>query len=176
MAGCEGDLGLWVKLHQDINIDYSTIHIWPNNWGWIDKTDIPGTLDKAIAYTREYIDVHVAEAQKMNKPLVLEEFGLPRDSVMFDRKSSTVLRDRYYEEIFEIVKEHAIQKSVFQGCNFWAWGGFAQPQHLFWQKGDDYMGDPGQEEQGLKSVYDTDTTVKLVADIVNEINQITQMK
>ena len=176
MAGCEGDLGLWVKLHQDTNIDYSTIHIWPNNWGWIDKTDIPGTLDKAIANTREYIDVHVAEAQKMNKPLVLEEFGLPRDSVMFDRKSSTVLRDRYYEEIFEIVKEHAIQKSVFQGCNFWAWGGFAQPQHLFWQKGDDYMGDPGQEEQGLNSVYDTDTTVKLVADIVNEINQITQMK
>lgn len=46
----------------------------------------------------------------------------------------------------------------------------------FWQKGDDYMGDPGQEEQGLNSVYDTDTTVKLVADIVNEINQITQMK
>ena len=137
---------------------------------------MPGTLDKAIANTREYIDVHVAEAQKMNKPLVLEEFGLPRDSVMFDRKSSTVLRDRYYEEIFEIVKEHAIQKSVFQGCNFWAWGGFAQPQHLFWQKGDDYMGDPGQEEQGLNSVYDTDTTVKLVADIVNEINQITQMK
>ena len=98
MAGCEGDLSLWVKLHQDINIDYSTIHIWPNNWGWIDKTDIPGTLDKAIANTREYIDVHVAEAQKMNKPLVLEEFGLPRDSVMFDRKSSTALRDRYYGE------------------------------------------------------------------------------
>lgn len=37
----------------------------------------------------------------MNKPLVLEEFGLPRDSVMFDRKSSTVLRDRYYEEILK---------------------------------------------------------------------------
>lgn len=46
----------------------------------------------------------------------------------------------------------------------------------FLAKGDDYMGDPGQEEQGLNSVYDTDTTVKLVADIVNEINQITQMK
>ena len=48
------------------------------------------------------------------------------------------MRIVYYGEIFEIVKEHAIQKSVFQGCNFWAWGGFAQPQHLFWQKGDDY--------------------------------------
>ena len=83
------------------NIDYSTIHIWPNNWGWIDKTDIPGTLDKAIENTREYIDVHIAEAQKMNKPLVLEEFGLPRDCVMFDRKSSTALRDGIMEKFLK---------------------------------------------------------------------------
>lgn len=54
----------------------------------------------------------------MNKPLVLEEFGLPRDSVMFDRKSSTTLRDRYYGEIFEIVKEHAIQKVYFKDVTF----------------------------------------------------------
>lgn len=68
------------------------------------------------------------------------------------------------------------KKVYFKDATSGLGGGFAQPQHLFWQKGDDYMGDPGQEEQGLNSVYDTDTTVKLVADIVNEINQITQMK
>ncbi len=34
------------------------------------------------------------------------------------------------------------------------------------KKGDDYMGDPGQEEQGLNSVYDTDTTVKLLLRIL----------
>ncbi len=176
MAGCEGDLSLWVKLHQDINIDYSTIHIWPNNWGWIDRKDIPGTLDKAISNTREYVDIHIAEAQKMDKPLVLEEFGLPRDSVKFDRKSPTTLRDKYYNAVFGIVKEHAAMGDVFQGCNFWAWGGLAQPQHLFWQKGDDYMGDPGQEEQGLNSVYDTDATVKLATKVADEINQILSAK
>ena len=98
------------------------------------------------------------------------------DILKFDRKNPTTLIDKYYSEIFKIVKEHAVKGNVFQGCNFWAWGGLAQPQHLFWQKGDDYMGDPGQEEQGLNSVYNTDTTVKLVAEMMNEINQIISTK
>lgn len=112
----------------------------------------------------------------MNKPLILEEFGLPKDNVVFNRKSLTVLRNRYYGEVSEMVKEHTIQKSVFRRCSFWAWGRFVQPRHLFWQKGGDYMRDPGQEEQGLDSACDTDATVKLVAGIMNEINRITQVK
>lgn len=35
------------------------------------------------------------------------------------------------------------------GANFWAWGGLAAPKHLYWQRGDDYTGDPAQEQQGL---------------------------
>ena len=105
---------------------------------------------------------------------MLEEFGLPRDSVKFASDSPTVQRDLYYREVFDIVKKHAAGKGVFQGCNFWAWGGFAQPRHLFWEKGDDYMGDPGQEEQGLNSVYATDSTVDMIRETVNDINQIIQ--
>ena len=49
------------------------------------------------------------------------------------------------------------------GCNFWAWGGEARPQHEQWQVGDPYMGDPAQEQQGLNSVFSTDeTTLKLI--------------
>lgn len=51
MAGCEGDLSLWTSIHADANVDYTTIHIWPNNWGWIDKKDIPGTIGQAIENT-----------------------------------------------------------------------------------------------------------------------------
>lgn len=176
MAGCEGDIELWANIHADSHIDYLTIHIWPNNWGWIDKTNIAGTIDHAIDETHKYLDLHIEKAQKMNKPLVLEEFGLPRDSMQFTRESATSLRDRYYNEVFSVLKEHASEQDVFQGCNFWAWGGLAKPQHLLWQNGDDYMGDPGQEEQGLNSVYDTDTTVGLVANTVNEINHIIDRK
>ena len=38
------------------------------------------------------------------------------------------------------------------------WGGYAKPAHLRWQQGDDYCGDPAQEEQGLNSVFASDTT------------------
>ena len=174
MAGCEGDLSLWTSIHADANVDYTTIHIWPNNWGWIDKKDIPGTIGQAIENTCSYIDMHVQEAFKINKPLVLEEFGLPRDSVKFTSNTSTVQRDRYYRAVFDIVEKHAAEKGVFQGCNFCAWGGFAEPQHLFWQRGDDYMGDPGQEEQGLNSVYATDSTINMIKEAVSDINQIIQ--
>ena len=81
---------------------------------------------------------------------------------------------RYYRAVFDIVEKHAAEKGVFQGCNFWAWGGFAEPQHLFWQRGDDYMGDPGQEEQGLNSVYATDSTINMIKEAVSDINQIIQ--
>ena len=114
MAGCEGDLSLWTSIHADANVDYTTIHIWPNNWGWIDKKDIPGTIGQAIENTCSYIDMHVQEAFKINKPLVLEEFGLPRDSVKFTSNTSTVQRDRYYRAVFDIVEKHAAEKGVFQ--------------------------------------------------------------
>lgn len=172
MSGCEGDLKLWTAIHSDPNIDYTTIHIWPNNWSWINKEDISGTIESAITKTGDYIDLHLTEARKINKPLVMEEFGLPRDGVKYDRKSTTAHRDRYYQVVFNQVKEHAKTGDVFQGCNFWAWGGSAQPQHLFWERGDDYMGDPGQEEQGLNSVYDTDITIGLIKQTVDGINMI----
>lgn len=98
------------SIHADANVDYTTIHIWPNNWGWIDKKDIPGTIGQAIENTCSYIDMHVQEAFKINKPLVLEEFGLPRDSVKFTSNTSTVQRDRYYRAVFDIVEKHAAER------------------------------------------------------------------
>ena len=44
------------------------------------------------------------------------------------------------------------------GCNFWGWGGLAEPEHEMWQRGDDYTGDPAQEAQGLNSVFACDSS------------------
>ena len=43
-------------------------------------------------------------------------------------------------------------------------GGFAEqhPDHVFWEKGDDYTGDPAQEQQGLNSVFATDSTIGII--------------
>lgn len=158
--GCEVDLSLYEAVHADPNIDYLTIHIWPYNWGWIQKEDVGARLDEAIANTRAYIDEHVAVAERLGKPIVLEEFGFPRDRFRFDKAATTRSRDRYYEAVFAAIHEQMLRGGAFAGCNFWAWGGLAElaDDHIYWQRGDDYTGDPAQEQQGLNSVFASDST------------------
>ncbi len=172
-AGSEQDMDLYERIHTDPNIDYLTIHIWPKNWRWLDSKNIPGTVDESIVKTNDYITEHIALAQKYNKPIVLEEFGLPRDNNLFVLSDKTTSRDLYYKNVFEKILMNAKDKNAFAGCNFWAWGGFARPAqgHVFWERGDDYMGDPAQEEQGLNAVFNTDSTVPLIKKYTKLINK-----
>ena len=63
------------------------------------------------------------------------------------------------------VMDHAAVRGRLAGCNIWAYSGEgrAAEGRLFWQPGDDYLGDPPQEEQGLNSVFDTDSTIDLIS-------------
>lgn len=163
--GCEEDIALFEKVHADTNIDYMNIHIWPYNWGWAPKDSLQENLEKACTNTQAYINEHLNIAKKYQKPLVLEEFGYPRDGFQFGKNISTHARDGYYKCIFDLIVKHATHQSLLAGCNFWGWGGLAVPssEHVFWQPGDDYTGDPAQEEQGLNSVFASDTsTVSLI--------------
>lgn len=163
--GCEMDLDLFEQIHADINVDYMNIHIWPYNWGWVPKDRLQENLENAKQNSKAYIDEHLEIARKYRKPLVLEEFGYPRDNFRFDKSSSTVARNAYYEYIFSQVVEQAKTLSSFAGCNFWGWGGLASlsEKNEYWQPGDDYTGDPAQEQQGLNSVFASDTaTIHLI--------------
>jgi mannan endo-1,4-beta-mannosidase len=164
-TGHEGEIGtesmqLFESVHADKNIDYLTIHIWPKNWGWFKEATMEADFKGVISKTQEYISNHIVVAQKLKKPLVIEEFGLPRDGHSFDVNSSTALRDQYYNTVFSYFKNSADTGGVLGGINFWAFSGIARPVkgQVFWKKGDDFMGDPPMEEQGLNSVFDRDTT------------------
>jgi mannan endo-1,4-beta-mannosidase len=164
-TGHEGEVGtenmqLFESVHADSNIDYLTIHIWPKNWGWFKEAFMEADFSMVISKTKDYITRHMAVAQKLQKPLVVEEFGLPRDGHSFDVNSKTVLRDQYYNTIFSYLKNSADIGGVIGGVNFWAFAGIARPikGQVFWKKGDDFMGDPPMEEQGLNSVFDRDST------------------
>ncbi len=166
--GCEEDIALFEKVHANTNIDYMNIHIWPYNWGWAPKDSLQENLEKACTNTQAYIDEHLNIAKKYQKPLVLEEFGYPRDSFQFGKNISTHARDGYYKCIFDLIVKHATHQSLLAGCNFWGWGGLAVPssEHVFWQPGDDYTGDPAQEEQGLNSVFASDSsTISLIREV-----------
>ena len=164
--GCEGSLEFYEKVHSCPDIDYMNIHIWPYNWNWVREDTLFKNLRKAIANTDEYIDEHLAIAEKYGKPVVLEEFGFPRDGFQFAQGTPTRARDRYYSHVLGRIEESAKEKGIFAGLNFWGWGGLAgqSETNIYWQSGDDYCGDPAQEQQGLNSVYASDaSTVEIIS-------------
>lgn len=169
LMGSEGDMKLFEDIHADPNVDYLTIHIWPKNWRWIDITKIEESVDTAIVKTNQYIIDHLAIAKKLNKPITIEEFGFPRDNHKYTLDDPVTARDKYYTNIFTQVVASAKEKGNLAGCNFWAWGGFGRPVHEFWKPWDDYVGDPSQEEQGLNSVFDTDSTIKVISTYADQL-------
>ncbi len=154
--GCENDMALYEKICSDSNVDYMNIHLWPYNWSWARARHLRADLQNACEHTKEYIDQHLSVSAKLRKPLVMEEFGFPRDGFSFSKEASTTVRDDYYDYVFGLIYKARKSGGLFAGCNFWGWGGFADPEHDDWQVGDPYTGDPAQEAQGLNSVYASD--------------------
>lgn len=176
--GCELDIKLYARLHSDPNIDYLTIHIWPQNWSWVKRGEVATNkqkelmrrqLDTVYRMTENYIRMHSALARDLQKPLVIEEFGYPRDGNLYTPASTTRAKDAYYNFILNhLLKSHR-DNNVLCGINFWGWNGEARTQHLWWQPGDAYMADPAQEEQGLYGVFDTDHTVRVLKRAVRSL-------
>src|SRR5690606_20292957 len=109
---------------------------------------------------------HIQVARRLGKPIVLEEFGIERDNADYRLLSTTVQRDRFFEEIFDLMERQMKLGFPIAGSNFWTWGGAGRSQHmdLIWKAGDPFTGDPPQEQQGLNSVFDVDrSTIKIIA-------------
>jgi mannan endo-1,4-beta-mannosidase len=158
LAGSVQDSKLYVAAHASPHVDYLTYHLWPKNWGWFDSKKPAETWDGAIARSRDYLNAHIELAKQLRKPIVLEEFGLDRDGPSFSIKATTTLRDRFYGEVFGLIERRAAQGDPVAGWNFWAWGGMGRAANAdyWWKEGNDFVGDPPQEEQGLYSVFDSD--------------------
>ncbi|MBU2880539.1 hypothetical protein KO525_07095 [Psychrosphaera sp. B3R10] len=175
-AGSLNRVDVYQKLHDNPNIDYLTMHIWPKNWNWYQKYDknnndiqAESTL-VAIEKAKQYMAEHVNVAVELNKPIVLSEFGFPRNLERLKPNTSTVYRDKFFASIFDLVLKSKNNSQVLAGLNFWAYGGngHANPDHNgVWHLGDDYMGDPAQEPQGLNNVFSTDKKTLLLVEELN---------
>ena len=174
-AGSNDDIAAFERTHNNPNIDYLTMHIWPKNWGWYNINDEKNSTEVAIKKTNEYIDEHIKVAQNLKKPLVLEEFGFPREKESLDKKASVENRDHYYEFVFEKMKTSIKAGLPFTALNFWGYGGLGKnnPENGKWNLGDDYTTDPPQEPQGLNSVFSTDkTTLELIKKYNNQLKNL----
>jgi len=146
--------------HRSTAIDYVTCHIWPGNWSWIDPAKLATTHDAGAAKVHDYIAAHVGIAEALDKPLVIEEFGYPRDGpTAYAPADATVFRDRFYRQIYAAIEADVTRGGPLAGSNFWAWTGEARAAHADhrFQRGDTaYMGDPPHEPQGWYGVFDSD--------------------
>lgn len=156
--GCATDMTLCEEIHNDPNIDYITLHIWPVNWQWSSRGSLYASLPNVYVKASEYIEMHEHFAQKSGKPIIIEEFGYPRERNKYQPGSNTLSRDAFYNFIFGKVQESKQQKGIIAGCNFWGWGGYGRPTEEVWKTGYDYICDPPHEPQGWYSVFDCDTT------------------
>lgn len=165
-TGSEGTIGTlqdttyFLKGFKSKYLDYLTFHLWPKNWGWFNAKNISGTYDSTVIKAINYIGLQLHLARELNKPITMEEFGLPRDNEAYDPGTPTTARDNYIRTILGAVYDSSAAGAPIAGTNYWGWGGEGRPQHPDhrWRPGDPYLGDPPQEPQGLNSIYNNDSS------------------
>jgi len=148
--------------HMDASIDFATVHIWPQNWDWYNplaSRHAPQGFTVAMERSLAYLDIHTQAARALGKPLVLEEFGLARDSGRLSRGSSVGRRDRFFSALLR----RAAAAPEVGGVLAWAWGGAGHPSPSGWWQptqsdGIDLVGDPPHEQQGWYSIYTSDSS------------------
>jgi mannan endo-1,4-beta-mannosidase len=151
--------------HQSAAIDFVCFHMWAANWGWVRMGSLEKDYPHALELAKTYVHDHARKALQVGKPILLEEFGFPRDAGSYVPGAPTTLRDRYFQAIYETVVA-LIPSTPMAGLMPWSWGGDSRPPRpgKFWKHGDPFTGDPPHEEQGWYSIYDTDTTLRLIAE------------
>ncbi|HXS18601.1 MAG TPA: cellulase family glycosylhydrolase, partial [Polyangiaceae bacterium] len=150
LVGSIGRAQDYLRAHDVPDIDYLTAHIWPQNWGWVTPHDLSGSFAHAEEKTLEYLAVHRDFAQRLGRPLVIEEFGFPRDAGQFDPAASTAFRDRFYSVVYRAISDDVHSGGPLSGSNFWAWGGEGRARHSDHRLRpgeNEYLGDPPHEPQ-----------------------------
>lgn len=172
---CTGSEGVWgclqkedvfLKVHESPAVDYVTVHIWPKNWGWLKEPKPGANYEEAAAKAREHLELHTELATDvLRKPLVLEEFGIPRDLESNDPAAPCAMRDDYFRRMFGEVVQATNSGRALQGANFWAWAGEGRAAGGGTYAAASLLGDPFCEPQGLNSVFNSDQrTLQIIAE------------
>lgn len=178
LAGSMQSEQLYLETHRLAAIDYMTFHLWILNWQWYDPLNPEKTFPDARRQAADYIERHSEYADRLGKPTVLEEFGIPRDRHSYSPTATTIYRDRYYTQIFRAVYESSKLGGPLVGSNFWTWSGEGRPvnpEAPAWQPGDPYTGDPPQEPQGRNSVFSSDqSTLRIIRTYATKMNALSK--
>lgn len=175
LAGSLYDSTIYFDSHIFASIDYVTFHLWPKNWGWFKAEQQDETMPVVLKNARDYCIKHIQYAEMLNKPTVLEEFGIGRDKELYLPGTTVMARDTFLSMIYNIIEVNMQSEKPVAGSNLWTWGGEGRShqQDARWILGTDFTGDPPQEPQGLNSIFDVDTsTLKIMRKHSGQIKKI----
>jgi mannan endo-1,4-beta-mannosidase len=126
-TGSEGTIGslgseaIYFDAHRSPAIDYLTLHVWVKNWNWLTEFRLGPQYEAAAARALAHVEQHIRMAEKAGKPLIMEEFGIPRDDESLVASGATRMRDDYFCRMFGLVTASQKAGGRLQGANFWAW-------------------------------------------------------
>ncbi|KAI8583313.1 hypothetical protein K450DRAFT_223006 [Umbelopsis ramanniana AG] len=178
-AGIEGKYGFedfW-NTHSSTEIDYTTCHLWVENWGIYNASDSSSSnLQSALDYADSFISNCSGWAVGMGKPMVLEEFGMARDAwrdpsfplYKYNPGTATTHKDTYYQHILQLIQKLA-SHGASAGANFWAYSGDGYPSDIPNSFDMVWIGDPQHEPRGWYGVYHNDTTVSVIKEYAQSI-------
>ncbi|KAH7106924.1 glycoside hydrolase [Auriculariales sp. MPI-PUGE-AT-0066] len=173
-TGSEGKFGEsdFKKLHNIPDIDFACAHLWVQNWGAYSMLDATSAnLNSAIEYARKFIGDISRWSTDINKPVVLEEFGFPRDNwlnkgdgkYLYASTATTRNKDAYFDSVLSLITTYWAEGKGFAGFQPWAYGGIFRPEPRFRNKFNEaWAGDPPHEAPGWYDLYDTDYTMEVI--------------
>ncbi|KZW00403.1 glycoside hydrolase [Exidia glandulosa HHB12029] len=173
-TGSEGKFGeqAFKEIHSLSSIDFACAHLWVQNWGAYQMTDqSSANLNSAIEYARNFLSSIGEWSVAINKPVVLEEFGFPRDNwlnqgknqYLYASTATTRNKDTYFDSVLNTIVTSWAEGKGFAGFQPWAYGGIWRPEPRFRNKFNEaWAGDPPHEAPGWYDLYDTDYTMEII--------------
>ena len=146
--------------HEVDGIDYTSIHLWPEKWSWHKNSGEPTHegLQNVIDRMQSYVSSHLQWSEGMHKPMVIEAFGMSRDSE-WDVQGATAQRDAFFRAVFAKAQEYVDGGRPLGGVSFWGWAGegraATREDGLGWRQGDPFVGDAPSEPQGARVPFRT---------------------
>jgi mannan endo-1,4-beta-mannosidase len=121
--------------HSPDTIDYCTVHIWAQNRGVYNMMDpSEENIVNAISWGIGWIEKVHQWALKVGKPLILEEFGMPRDNFVakspgdvYSEFNPTTRRDRYFKALLSRAADLSGSDGLYRGFGFWSYSGSCRP-------------------------------------------------
>jgi mannan endo-1,4-beta-mannosidase len=89
----------FIRNHSIETVDIASFHLWPSSVKYVMSEDD----------VRKWIEVHADDAKKINKPVILGEFG-----EYCEGREDTLRRDRLFKLVLDLA-----EKNKIAGSNFW---------------------------------------------------------